>query len=125
MALAGATDVRFDLRVWRIRNDYADELVVERIGLTESEHRVDTPLAPATMYGWSVRARYRIEGQPRAGQWSRTEGYRGPMRADRYAYVVLDGATAAEVPCSDERLLSCGCMDSASATSLWQFATPR
>jgi hypothetical protein len=123
-ALAGATDVRYDLRLWRIREGHADELIVERIGLAEPVHRIDAPLAPGATYGWSVRARYRVEGRPRAAQWSRTEAIRGPMRADQFAYVVLDGAVAQEIPCGHERLLSCGCVDSTAAAFLWQFTTP-
>ena len=41
-----------------------------RGGLTNSFHEVESSLAPATVYLWAVRARFTLDGQPRATQWS-------------------------------------------------------
>jgi len=45
------------------------ELVYERRELTEPVHTVESPLAPATLYLWTVRARFDLRGQPRVTQW--------------------------------------------------------
>lgn len=120
----GATDARFDLRLWRIRDGYADELVVERVGLAEPTHRVDVPLAPATTYGWSVRMGYRVDGRPRASHWSGQQMGGVPSAyPSLHSYEVLDGSSMQGVPCWSG-VGSCGCWDAAAAGSLWQFTTP-
>ncbi len=45
------------------------ELVYERRELAEPVHTVESPLAPATPYLWTVRARFDLGGQPRVTQW--------------------------------------------------------
>jgi hypothetical protein len=44
--------------------------VYARDGLTNPFHTVDSPLAPATVYLWAVRARFPLDGQLRVTQWS-------------------------------------------------------
>ena len=89
------TDIRYDLRIWSSAGGGPGDLVYERLGLslearTEPppapedakeegptaapvpfvEHLLEAPLAPKTEYLWSVRARYRLNGEPRATRWS-------------------------------------------------------
>jgi hypothetical protein len=45
------------------------ELVYERRELAEPVHTLESPLAPATLYLWTVRARFDRGGQPRVTQW--------------------------------------------------------
>ena len=46
-------------------------VVYQREGLTQTAHRIDTPLKPGTLYFWSVRTR---EGGT-LGDWSTLEGW--------------------------------------------------
>ncbi len=63
-------DITYDLRIWRARNDHPQSLVYERRGLADTVHRLDLDLDPATTYFWSVRARFRLDGQTRLTDWS-------------------------------------------------------
>jgi hypothetical protein len=49
---------------------FPGELVYTRGGLANPFHTVESPLAPATVYLWAVRARFDLDGQPRVTQWS-------------------------------------------------------
>lgn len=89
------TDIRYDLRIWTSVGGGPGDLVYERLNLnlearTEPpparveaeegvpvaapaafvEHRLEEPLAANTEYLWSVRARYRLNGEPRVTHWS-------------------------------------------------------
>lgn len=88
------TEIRYDLRIWKSIGGGPGELVYERLGsrlepradpalapqapgedprppsTTFVEHRLECILAPATEYLWSVRARFRLDGQERASRWS-------------------------------------------------------
>ena len=70
------TDVTYDLRVWRaLPSDQPNtlvlvDLVYSRDGLTAPGHRLEQPLLPSTNHVWTVRARYRTDGMPRATEWS-------------------------------------------------------
>ncbi|WP_243319000.1 hypothetical protein [Geothrix paludis] len=89
------TDVRYDLRIWASVGGGPGPLVYERTGLRLDarrdpvgatppsegkppqpvekafvEHGLDAALAPATEYLWSVRARFRLDGEERASRWS-------------------------------------------------------
>jgi hypothetical protein len=88
--LARLSDVRYDLRIWTSVGGGPGELVYERLGLRLDpqvdpaapgddprpssaafvEHHLDCVLAPATEYLWSVRARFRLDGEERASRWS-------------------------------------------------------
>lgn len=63
-------NVRYDLIVAREQNLAPAELVYERRGLIGTTHRIDKPLAPATRYFWTVRARFELDGQQRLTEWS-------------------------------------------------------
>ena len=45
-------------------------MVYERTGITQPRHRVELPLEPCTRYHWTVRARYALDGMPRATEWA-------------------------------------------------------
>lgn len=48
------------------------EEVYRRDGLSEAEHRIETPLTPCSFYAWTVRARFMLDGRPRATEWTGT-----------------------------------------------------
>jgi hypothetical protein len=88
------SEVRYDLRIWASVGGGPGQLAYERLGLklepqtdpaeasaTPGDdprpptvafvaHRVDCVLAPGTEYLWSVRARFRLDGEERACRWS-------------------------------------------------------
>ncbi len=76
--LALARNPTYELRIWRA-TDYSPvewwgnavptELVYARSGLTEPVHTVETPLAPDTLYLWTIRARFELNGEPRVTEW--------------------------------------------------------
>jgi hypothetical protein len=68
--LAAVSDVTYDLRIWETSRGTPAQLVYEREGLVEPSHRVESPLKPRTRYAWSVRSRFRLDGRPRASEWS-------------------------------------------------------
>jgi hypothetical protein len=69
-------NVMYDLRVWRalhannVKEVVIVDLVYSRDGLTASRHRLEEPLLHAAEYVWTVRARYDLDGGPRATPWS-------------------------------------------------------
>lgn len=44
--------------------------VYRRDGLTAAEHRIEVPLTPCAFYAWTVRARFKLDGRPRAMEWT-------------------------------------------------------
>jgi len=74
------SEVRYDLRIWTSVGGGPGPLVYERLGLdlpvhaeggsSTVEHRLDLPLSPGREYLWSVRARFKLDGQERATRWS-------------------------------------------------------
>lgn len=71
--IADVTDVVYDLRVWEglAYETGPKPLVYAKDGLTSPEHTLEEPLRPGTSYHFSVRARFRLDGQPRTTFWSR------------------------------------------------------
>jgi hypothetical protein len=65
--LAHARNVTYELRIWREADPGA--LTYARGGMTDPVHTVETPLAPATVYLWTMRARFELDGEPRVIQW--------------------------------------------------------
>lgn len=65
--LAAARNPTYELRVWRAEQDFPAELVYARSGLAEPVHTIEAPLTPETLYLWTVRARFELDGQPRWG----------------------------------------------------------
>ena len=87
-------NVTYDLRIWR--GDYLRprELVFERTRLTVPEHKLAKPLATATKYYWTIRARFEIDGNPRVLEWGARrrslgvtgEGQRSPVVPSPFFY---------------------------------------
>lgn len=69
-ALKRITAVRYDLRIWRVSSCAPQELVYQRDGLREREHRLEARLAPATRYFWTFRARYVLDGEEKVLPWA-------------------------------------------------------
>jgi hypothetical protein len=60
-----AHQVCYDLRIFGEAGT-----VYERRGIVEAEHRVEQPLEPCHTYRWTVRARFMLNGAPRATEWT-------------------------------------------------------
>jgi len=65
-------NVRYDLLIAREHNLAPAGIVYRREGLSESVHRVETPLNPRTRYFWTVRARFELDGRQRVTEWGAT-----------------------------------------------------
>lgn len=76
------TDVSYEMSVFRavvkrtdsVRTYVAGPLVYARKGLTEPSHRIEEPLQPCARYAWTVRARFKLDGQPRVTEWTVSTG---------------------------------------------------
>jgi hypothetical protein len=79
----------YELRVWRVDGTYSSlqekyglfefrpgDLVYARTGLAEPVHTIEAALAPETLYLWTVRARFELDGQPRVTEWAVMTGPR-------------------------------------------------
>jgi hypothetical protein len=64
------SDITYDLKIWNVLDGTPAELVYEHEGIVEQWHRLESPLKPKTKYVWSVRARFKLDGKPRATEWS-------------------------------------------------------
>ncbi len=62
-------DVRYDLVIAREQNLAPAQIVYERQGLTDTQHRIEKPLTRATRYFWTVRARFELDGRQRLTEW--------------------------------------------------------
>ncbi|MGH9783758.1 MAG: hypothetical protein ACRD88_06190 [Terriglobia bacterium] len=60
-----AQQVRYDLRIFG-----EPGIIYERRGIVEAEHRLEQPLEPCHTYRWTVRARFMLNGAPRATEWT-------------------------------------------------------
>jgi hypothetical protein len=67
--LAVARNPTYELRIWRAEGLFPAELVYARNGLTEPVHTVETPFVPDTLYLWTIRARFELNGEPRVMEW--------------------------------------------------------
>ncbi len=87
-------NVTYDLRIWRGDALRPLELVYERTGLAVPEHKPAMPLAAESMYFWTIRARFEIDGNPRVLEWgarrrsigSVGEGRRSPVVPSPFFY---------------------------------------
>src|SRR5690606_24723149 len=59
-----AQHVRYDFRLFS-----GESIAYEWLGLIAPEHEVDAPLRPCESYRWTVRARFMLNGTPRATEW--------------------------------------------------------
>jgi hypothetical protein len=71
------SNIRYDLRIWKVVIDTPPQLVYERRALTVPTHTLDQPLESGTRYFWSIRARFDVNGKTRATRWGcyRTPNY--------------------------------------------------
>ena len=127
VATIKAADIRYDLRVWRSVDDSPAEIVYQRDGLDRPERRLETALKPGWTYFWSVRLRYRADGQPRATRWSaaNVQGFIPPMPIGDALYCSRnEGETVKPVPCKGRDLTPCGCLDFIPRHNFFRFRTP-
>ena len=68
--LVNARGVTYEIRIWSADDWYPVELVYARAGLSEPVHTLETPLAPDTLYLWTIRARFDLDGQQRVTEWA-------------------------------------------------------
>ncbi len=100
--LKRVSDITYDLKLWKGRGGYPDELIYERRGMAVSEgereikvpqtqvsntgqitsappivrkekfaeHKIEIQLEPTTEYFWTVRARFKLDGQSRLTKWA-------------------------------------------------------
>jgi hypothetical protein len=64
--------VRYDLLIAREHNLAPAEIVYRRTGLTDTAHRLETPLSPGANYFWTVRATFELDGRQRVTEWGST-----------------------------------------------------
>jgi hypothetical protein len=69
-------NVTYDLIIWR--GGYHTELIYSREGLSEAFHVLETPLPSASVYRWTVRARYTSGGLTRITEWAMWSPKLGP-----------------------------------------------
>jgi len=63
------SNIRYDLRIWKVVSYSPPKQVYERRGLTVPTHTLDQPLESKSRYFWSVRARFDVNGKTRATRW--------------------------------------------------------
>lgn len=76
------TDVSYEIavheaemnRLGRVKYFAAGPLRYLRKGLHNPEHRMEEPLEPCGRYAWTVRPRFKLDGQPRLGEWTGAYG---------------------------------------------------
>lgn len=87
-------NVTYDLKIWRGDSLRPLDLVYERTGLAVPEHKLPMPLAAASKYFWTIRARFEIDGNPRVLEWGARrrafgvvgEGWRSPVVPSPFFY---------------------------------------
>ena len=114
-----AADIRYDLRIWNSDGEVPKDLAYERIGLVEARHKVETPLAPGSVYFWSVRARAIVAGNLRSTPWSMAK-YPEFARAIKMPSGRAEGDTL-QPTCAS---YTCGCLDFIPPASFYSFRTP-
>jgi len=122
-----AEDLRYDLRVFEEFDWGPGDLVYERDGLAGSGHRVESELKAATMYFWTIRVRYAVDGEPRATRWSATAD---PATLDPLPPQVVFSSQPAQDAATPVRCVlpqdftPCGCLDYIPTANWFRFRTP-
>jgi hypothetical protein len=101
-----AQRIRYDFRIYD-----ATGVLYERVGLTEPMHVLEIRLGPCENYRWTVRARFVLDGAPRATEWTRN-GNMGQWSLDVSDYVGMENGQdvffpAIQTPSQDGA--SCNC----------------
>jgi hypothetical protein len=124
---AVAKDRRYDLRIWSAVEGGPGDVVYERFGLASNLHRVETALAPAATYLWSVRMRYTLDGNARATPWSVSGvppyGTTPFLSGARYFSQTTDDAPK-RMRCGDPKQLPCACLDHIPVRNFYSFRIP-
>jgi predicted Fe-Mo cluster-binding NifX family protein len=71
------SNVTYDLRVWLKNGKAGGELIYEKKGLKDNNHKMECSLKSATNYLWTVRARFRLDDQNKATRWATFPGLFG------------------------------------------------
>ena len=66
------SEASYDLKVWHVEDKIPVELIYFRQGLVSSSHKLEQSLEPGNKYCWTIRARFKVNGQPRATSWARS-----------------------------------------------------
>jgi len=114
---ASAEKIRYDLRIWNSEDEVPQQLVYERNGLTEARHQVEAPLAPRSLYFWSVRMRGTIAGSPRSTPWSMA-------RSPAFVHPVPSGLAEGDRLPPACPGYACGCLDFIPLANFYRFRTP-
>lgn len=120
-------DLRYDLRVFEEFDWGPGELAYERYGLAGTGHRLESELKPATMYFWTLRVRYAVDGEPRATRWSATAepGTLEPLPPQVVFASPLAHGKGPPVLCAQQRdFTPCGCLDFIPVANWFRFRTP-
>jgi len=121
--ISEVTDVLYDLRVWKVDAGVPPVLVYERRDLDKTSHAMEMALQPASRYFWSVRARFKLSGAPRATRWGYfrapgygTDGKTKPQVSPAAAVGLLTGAGGSRDPCT---------LDFIPTSNYYRFETPK
>ena len=120
-------DVSYDLRIWSVVDGAPGALAYERQRLREPQHRVETALEPSSTYFWSVRMRYSVDGRERVTRWSAAKVPSAALPKpllDALFYSRMDSGTLRLMPCTDDMLTPCSCLDFIPALNYYRFRTP-
>jgi len=116
------SNIRYDLRIWKVVSGAPPQQVYERRGLAAPIHTLDQPLEAGTRYFWSVRARFDVNGKVRATHWGcyRTPAYsvdlkHFKMEAQHAFLIFFPGSQPFRDPCT---------MDFIPTTHYYRFETP-
>jgi hypothetical protein len=60
--LSKISKVTYDLKIWKIEDDFPMYQVYSKQYLTESKHQMEQPLEVSTKYFWTMRARFELDG---------------------------------------------------------------
>ncbi|WP_374090403.1 hypothetical protein [Methylomicrobium lacus] len=64
------SEVTYDLQIWSVITDSPGDLVYEKSKLSTPFHKLEQPLISSNRYFWTVRARFKLNGQQRITNWS-------------------------------------------------------
>lgn len=119
--------IAYDLRIWNSADGAPVDLVYERQGLPEPQHRVETALEPGSIYLWSVRTRYVVKGRTSVTRWSAANApmFRlGGSLRDAIVYSYVADGTVHPVRCPTGDLYPCRWLDFIPAPNYYRFRTP-
>jgi hypothetical protein len=119
--------IAYDLRIWSSVDGAPVDLVYERQGLPQPQHRVETALEPDSTYLWSVRTRYVVDGRTLVTRWNAANlpTFRlGAQLRDAIVYSYLADGTVHPVRCPTGNLNPCRWLDFIPAPNYYRFRTP-